>query len=91
MMRIPFEGPACIEGYNQSFLANTTMPDSTLKKKIQSIAYHFMREGVTREEQRTNYVNVHENEACMPTKQLLFGEKRKVFVRNLLYHIFRTS
>ena len=46
MMGIPVEGPTCIYGDNQSVLANTTIPDSTLKKKSQSIAYHFVHEGI---------------------------------------------
>jgi hypothetical protein len=50
MMGIPCEGPAYIYGDNQSVLANTTIPDSTLKKKSQSIAYHFVREGAARDE-----------------------------------------
>ena len=45
MMGIPVEGPSYIEGDNQSVLVNTTIPDSTLKKNNQSIAYHFAREG----------------------------------------------
>ena len=32
MMGIPVEGPTCIYGDKQSVLANTTIPDSTLKK-----------------------------------------------------------
>ena len=83
MMGIPVEGPAYIEGDNQSILANTTIPDSTLKKKSQSIAYHFLREGAARGEWRTTYVNTHENEADLLTKHPPSGEKRKGFVRNL--------
>jgi hypothetical protein len=49
-----------IIGDNQSVLANTTEPDSTLKKKSQSIAYHVVREGVAKDEWRTRYVNTHE-------------------------------
>ena len=90
MMGIPCEDPTFIFGDNQSVLANTTIPDSTLKKKSQSIAYHFVREGAARDEWRTAYVNTHENEADLLTKQLPFGEKRKSFVRKLLHHIFRT-
>ena len=41
-MGIPVEGPTCIYVDNQSVLANTTIPDSTLKKKSQSIAYPFV-------------------------------------------------
>ena len=91
MMGIPVEGPTYIYGDNQSVLANTTIPDSTLKKKSQSIAYHFVREGVARDEWRTSYVNTHDNEADLLTKQLPHGEKRKGFVRNLLHHIFGLS
>ena len=88
MMGIPIDGPAYIYGDNQSVLANTTRPDSTLKKKSQSIAYHFVREGSARGEWRTSYVNTHENESDLLTKQLPSGEKRRGFVRNLLHHIF---
>lgn len=91
MMGIPCEGPAYIYGDNQSVLANTTIPDSTLKKKSQSIAYHFVREGSARDEWRTTYVSTHDNEADLLTKQLPSGEKRKNFVRNILHHIFRTD
>ena len=87
-MGIPVEGPTYIYGDNQSVLANTTIPDSTLKKKSQSIAYHFVLEGAARCEWRTSYVNTHDNEADLLTKQLPHGEKRKGFVRNLLHHIF---
>ena len=45
MMGIPCNQLTYIYGNNQSVLANTTIPDSTLKKKSQSIAYHFMWEG----------------------------------------------
>ena len=91
MMGIPCEGPTYIYGDNQSVLANTTIPDSTLKKKSQSIAYHFVREGSARDEWRTTYVNTHDNEADLLTKQLPSGEKRRSFVRNILHHIFRTD
>ena len=63
MMGIPVDGPAYIYGDNQSVLANTTIPDSTLKKKSQSIAYHFVREGSARHEWRTTYVNTHHKSA----------------------------
>ena len=91
MMGIPVEGPTYIYGDNQSVLANTTIPDSTLKKKSQSIAYHFVHEGVARDEWRTSYVNTHDNEADLLTKQLPHGEKRKSFVCNLLHHNFGLS
>jgi hypothetical protein len=88
MLGIPCDGPVYIQGDNQSVLYNTTIPDSTLKKKSQSIAYHYVREGSARDEWRTSYISTHDNEADLLTKTLPAGEKRKGFVRNLLHHIF---
>ena len=91
MMGIPCELPTYIYGDNQSVLCNASIPDSALKKKSQSIAYHFVREGVARDEWRTAYINTHDNEADLLTKCLPSGDKRKKFVMNLLHHIFRVT
>ena len=88
IMGTPVEGPACIHGDNQSVSANITIPDSTLKKKSQSIACHFVREGVAHDEWRTVCVNTHENPADSLTKPLPAGAKRTKFVMMLLHHIF---
>jgi hypothetical protein len=88
MMGFPCDNPVYIQGDNQSVLANTTMPNSTLKKKNQSIAYHFIREGAARDEWRTSYVNTHENEADLLTKLLPTGPKWVGFARRMLHHIF---
>ena len=42
MMGISCDDPTFIYRDNQPVLANTTVPDSMLKKKSQSIAYHFV-------------------------------------------------
>jgi len=79
-------------GDNQSVLYNTTIAESTLKKKSQSIAYHFVREGSVRDEWKTAYVNTHENPtADLLTKPLPAGAKRSGFVRMILHHIFGTA
>ena len=91
MMGIPCEGPTYIYGDNKSVLYNTSLPDSTLKKKSQSLAYHFVREGTARDEWRTAYVNTHENPSDLLTKPLQPGEKRRGFVRMILHHIFGSS
>jgi len=88
MMGLPVEGFTFIYGDNQSVLANTTIPHSTLKKKSNSIAYHFVREGCARNEWRTTYINTHHNPADLLTKPLPSGEKRIRFVKMLLYHIY---
>lgn len=90
-MGIPVEGPAYIHGDNQSVLANTTVPESQLKKKMHSLAYFFIREGVARDEWRTSYINTHENESDMLTKVLPDGGKRRKFVRRILHHVFEST
>jgi hypothetical protein len=89
-MGIPCEDPTFIFGDNQSVLWNTTIPDSTLKKKSNSIAYHFVREGCAKDEWRTAYVNTHENPADLLTKPLS-GEKRSKFVRMIQHHIYGST
>ena len=88
MMGIPCNDPTFIYGDNKSVLSNTSVPDSVLKKKSNSIAYHFVREGCARDEWRTTYVNTHENPADLLTKPLPAGTKRTNFVRMLLHHVF---
>ena len=88
MMGIPVIGLAYVQGNNQSVLANTTRPDLTLKKKLQSIAYHFVCEGAACDKWRMAYVNTNNNDADLLIKKLPHGEKRKGFVMNLLHHIF---
>ena len=87
MMGIKVDEPAFVFGDNKSVLCNTTAPESTLKKKSNAIAYHFVREGVARDEWRTAYVNTEENVADLLTKPL-HGAKRAKFVRMILQHIF---
>ena len=88
MMGIQVNGPAYIQGDNKSVLCNTSIPDSTLNKKSQSIAYHFVREGAARDEWRTAYINTRDNAADLLTKVLPMGEKRRGFVRMLQHYIF---
>jgi hypothetical protein len=84
MMGITVNEPVFVFGDNQSVLANTTAPSSTLKKKSNAIAYHFVREGRARDEWRTMYINTNDNLADL-TKPLA-GPKRSKFVGMLLHH-----
>ena len=87
MMGIPVEHPAYVFGDNQSVLSNTSKPHSTLKKKSASIAFHFVREGVAKNEWRTTYLNTHLNPADMCTKSLPGGEKRSRFTGYFLHYL----
>ena len=46
MMGVPIEGPSYIYGDNISVIYNTSRPESVLRKKYNSIYYHFVRESV---------------------------------------------
>jgi hypothetical protein len=87
MMRITVDKPAFIFDDNQSILANTTAPTSTLKKKSNAIACHFVREGRARDEWWTVYINTRDNVADLLTKPLPSGEKERKFIQMLLDHI----
>ena len=87
MMGIRINGPAFVYGDNQSVLANTLSPDSSLKKKSNSIVFHFVREGIARDEWRTTYIETDENTSDILTKPLPSGEKRRKFGKRLLHHL----
>ena len=87
MMGIPVELPTYIFGDNQSVLCNTRNPDSRLKKKSSSIAFHFVREGTAKDEWRTAYISTKDNPSDMLTKSLPGGEKRSKFIGQLLHYI----
>ena len=87
MMGIPCDYPSYIYGDNQFALVNSTIPTSVLKKKSYSIAYHFVREGVTWDEWKMTYVSKHDNVADLLTKSLRNGEKLMKFFRTFLHHI----
>ena len=88
MLGVSVDGPALLYGDNQSVLASASIRESILKKKCQSIAYHYIREGSARDEWRIAYVNTHDNESDLLTKCLPGTDKRKNFVRRLLHYIF---
>ena len=88
MMGIPVENPCFIYGDNQSVLWNTTVPESKLKKKSSSVAYHSVREGVSRDEWRTTYVKSNKNPSDLLTKPVPVGINRYTKVRMVLYDIY---
>ena len=84
MMGIPLSGPAYVYGDNMSVIHNTTTPESTLKKKHSSIAYHFVREGVARGEWRVTFIKSVNNPADILTKSL--PQPQKEFLLKLCMH-----
>ena len=87
MMGISCDYPAFIYGDNQSVLVNTSMPDSQLKKKSNSIAFHCISEGTARDEWRFSYINTHENPSDILTKSITNSSKRDKISRTILHHL----
>ena len=88
MMDIPVDSPPYVYGDNQSVLTNSSLPYSVLKKKSSSIAYHFVREGVAKNEWRLTYISTNDNVADLFTKPLTNVEKRRKFVSMIIHHIY---
>jgi hypothetical protein len=87
MMGIRVDEPAIVFEDNTSVLCNTMAPGSTLKKKSNAIAYHFVIAGVAHDEWRTTYINTDENVAYLFTKPLS-GPKQWIFIWMILHNIF---
>ncbi len=87
MMGVPLSGPTYIYGDNMSVIHNTQRPESTLKKKSNSICYHAVRESVAMGESITGHVSTHANPADIATKVLPGGQKRNHLISLILYDL----
>jgi hypothetical protein len=70
MLGIKIDKPAILLIDNQSVIANTTLPSSTIKKKHNSIAYHRMREAVAAGIIKVGYIPSSTNLADILTKPI---------------------
>ena len=70
MFGIPINGPANVFCDNKSVVTNSSIPDSTLKKKHNAIAYHRVREAVAAGTLRITKVDSKRNNADLLTKPL---------------------
>jgi hypothetical protein len=68
MMGVPLDGPTRVRADNMSVVINTSKPESQLKKKNNSIAYHFCREVVASKAAYVTYEPSATNLADMLTK-----------------------
>ena len=87
MMGIPLDGPAYVYGDNMSVIHNTQRPESMLKKKSNSVCYHYTRESVAMGECTTGHIPTKENPADLCTKVIPGGAQRDHLVTQLLYDI----
>jgi hypothetical protein len=87
MMGVPISGPSFIYGDNMSVIHNTQRPESTLRKKSNSICYHAVREAVAMGECLTGHIDTNENPADICTKVLPGGRKRDYLLSKVLFDI----
>ena len=71
MFGIPIEGPTNVFCDNEAVFKNTTIPESTLKKKNNSICYHHCREAVAARVMRVAKEGTLTNLADLFTKPLM--------------------
>jgi len=78
MMGIPASDPCFVTGDNQLVLVNSSVPESTLRKKSNSVAYHFVHHGCALNEWRfTCYCKSADNPADVMASPRAGGEDRK--------------
>jgi hypothetical protein len=70
MMGVPIDGSSYVFCDNQSVIANSSRPESLLKKKSNAIAYHAVREACTMKEILICYMKTDDNVADIMTKLL---------------------
>jgi hypothetical protein len=84
MMGVPLDGPAHVRVDNNSVVCNTTLAESTLKKKCNSISYHYVREAAATDITKVAYEPTKSNKADMLTK-IQSGRERQRIAQTVLF------
>ena len=84
MFGVPINGSANIFCDNQAVYANTVVPESTLKKRHHSIAYHRCREAVAAGAIRIAKQGTDKNLADLFTK-VLTNDRRRFLLERFTY------
>ena len=84
MFGIPIDGPASVLCDNKSVVTNTSAPESTLKKKHNSISFHRCREAQAARTISVAWVDTQYNLADLATK-VLPGPQRRHLLRMILW------
>jgi hypothetical protein len=79
MFGVPIDGPASVFCDNNSVVLNVTVPESTLSKKHNAIAYHRVREAVAAKVIRVAKEPTETNLADPLTKQLGAPQRTDLF------------
>jgi hypothetical protein len=87
IMGIPLSGPTYIYGDNKSQVTNSSRPESTLKKKCNSICYHAIHESVAIGETLLTHIRTGENLADFLIKTTS-GAKCSKLVSGVVHDIY---
>ena len=87
MMGVPIDGPTYVYGDNMSVIFNTSRPESTLKKKSNSVCYHAVKESDAMKECITTHIPTLQN-FCDLLPKVLYGRKRRNLVDGLMFDIY---
>jgi hypothetical protein len=85
MFGVPIDGPANVLCDNDAVVKNSSLPESTLKKKHNSIAYHRVREAVASGTLQVAKILSHENLADFLTKSTLSGIQLRTLLEQILF------
>ena len=79
-----------MHGDNMSVVTNVSKPESTLRKKSNSICYLAVREAVAMGEALVAHILTKKNLADLFTK-VLYGQTRRFLVDRMLWDVFPSS
>ena len=86
-MDVHFADPTFVYEDNKSVLYNTTLPESTSNKKLNSIADHRFREGISAKEWVDGYEPGDTNMSDILTEHVRSGKRRTRLVQSVMYSI----
>ena len=87
MMGIPLSGPTYIYGDNKSQVTNSSRPESTLKKKCNSVCYHAIHELAAMGETLLMHIRTGDNLADFLT-HTTSGAKCRKLVSGVVHDIY---
>jgi hypothetical protein len=87
IMGVPVKGPSYVYGDNMSVVTNVSRPESTLRKKSNSICYHTVHEAVAMGEALVAHIPPKKNLADLFTK-VLYGHMHRFLVDRMLWDVF---
>jgi hypothetical protein len=90
MIRIPLTRPSFIYGDNKSQVTNSSRPESTLKKKCNSVCYHAIHKSVAMGKSLITHIRTQLNLADFLTK-VTNGATRRRLVGNVLFDIYNNK